>query len=516
MSPRRGWCRVRPWRQWTLRSRLMLVTGAMAAVALVVANAAGLLLLREYLTGKVDRQLIGLSRPYARGSEVERGNGAQRRLAKRLGPDQALVVFDAQGRQTRSGWTTGASQPTVEPFQVLRERARAKTPYTLPSADGEGYWRLLAVPRGDTGGIVLVGVALDEVEQTAERLLVIDVVVTGTVLVCLGLLGRTVVRLGLRPLTRMSQTAASITQGDLTRRVADADPHTEAGQLGAALNTMLTRIEAEIAARRESERRLRRFVADASHELRTPLTSIRGFAELYRRGGAPPGPVLDDTMNRIEQEATRLAALAEEMLMLARLDQRRPLQRAPVDLLQVAADTVRDAHVRVPGRAVRLTGLTDDAPTIEPVTVDGDEHGLRQVAANLVANALQHTPATASVTVRVGRGRPAADPQASAPPGRRLGGACAVLEVTDGGRGVPAAHAARVFERFYRGDASRGRGHGGGTGLGLSIVGAIVGAHGGRVDLHPAAEGGARFRVLLPAAPADLPPPHADAPAAVT
>ncbi|GGJ96955.1 two-component sensor histidine kinase [Pilimelia anulata] len=505
--PGRGF--LRPWRQWTLRSRLILVTSVMAALALVVADTAGLVLLRSYLTAKIDRQLIGLSRPYARGADPESGvvtGGGHRRMAKRLGPDQALIVFGPDGRrETRHGWITGASQPRVESFETLLARARTKTPYTVPATDGQTEWRLLAVPVGNTGGLVLVGVALDEVKQTSERLLFIDIGVTVTVLLLLGLVGGAVIRLGLRPLTRMGETAAEITRGDLARRVDDDDPHTEAGQLGAALNSMLTRIEAEIAARRASEERLRRFVADASHELRTPLTSIRGFAELYRRGGAPPGPVLDDTMSRIEQEATRMAALAEEMLLLARLDQRRALQRAPVDLLQVAADTVRDAHARSPGRSVKLAALTDDAATIEPVTIPGDEPGLRQVAANLVANALQHTADSVPVTVRVGRqsrGWPGPAPQASAPGAVALAGPCAVLEVTDTGAGVADAHAERLFERFYRADSSRARGiKGGGTGLGLAIVAAIVNAHGGRVELHRPEDGGATFRVLLPTSP---------------
>ncbi|GGK19782.1 hypothetical protein GCM10010124_10470 [Pilimelia terevasa] len=500
--PRRRW--PRPWRQWTLRSRLVLVAAAMAALALVVADTAGLVLLRSYLTAKIDRQLIGLGRPYTRGADLDTGttaNGGHRRVAKRLGPDQALIVFGPDGnRQNRHGWITGASQPRLEPFEALLARARTRQPYTVPATDGQTEWRLLAVPVGNTGGLVLVGVALDEVEQTSERLLFIDIGVTVTVLLVLGLLGRTVVRLGLLPLTRMGETAAAITHGGLSRRL-DDDPHTETGQLGVALNTMLARIESEVAARRASEERLRRFVADASHELRTPLTSIRGFAELYRRGGAPPGPVLDDTMSRIEQEATRMAVLAEEMLLLARLDQRRALQRRPVDLLQVAADTIRDAHARVPERTVRLAALHDDATGLEPVTIAGDEPGLRQVAANLVANALQHTAAPATVTVRIGRQhRPGDHGRAAAVGADRVTGPCAVLEVTDTGAGVPDAHADRVFERFYRGDSSRSRtSQAGGTGLGLAIVAAIVTAHGGRVELHRPAAGGATFRVLLPA-----------------
>ena len=309
------------------------------------------------------------------------------------------------------------------------------------------------------------------------------------------------VRLGLRPLTAMERVTDDISAGNLSGRVAGTDPHTEPGRLGVALNLMLSRIEAEVSARTESEQRLRQFVADASHELRTPLTSIRGFAELYRRGGAPPGEQLDETMSRIEGEAGRMAVLVEDLLLLARLDERRLPALRPVDLLEIAADTIRDAHARAPERPVLLAGLRDDTETFEPATVLGDEHGLRQVTTNLVANALRHTPARARVTVRVGRlaRLPAAAPQVrSGPVTVRAGVPLAVLEVSDDGPGVPSAHAARVFERLYRADSSRTRGTGGGSGLGLSIVAAIVHGHGGWVELDSPPGGGATFRVILP------------------
>jgi len=321
------------------------------------------------------------------------------------------------------------------------------------------------------------------------------------VLALLGALAAFVVRLGLRPLTEMERLAADISAGNLSGRVAGTDAHTEPGRLGLALNLMLERIEAEISARTASEQRLRQFVADASHELRTPLTSIRGFAELYRRGGAPPGPQLDETMSRIEGEAGRMGVLVEDLLLLARLDRQRPPALRPVDLLEIAADTIRDAHARVPGRPVRLAGLREDADTFEPATVLGDEHALRQVATNLVANALQHTPPGARVTVRVGRlaGRPGeATVVRSGPVTTAPGVPLAVLEVCDDGPGVPAPHAGRVFERLYRADSSRSRGRGGGSGLGLSIAAAIVHGHGGWLELAATAGGGATFRVVLP------------------
>jgi two-component system OmpR family sensor kinase len=258
---------------------------------------------------------------------------------------------------------------------------------------------------------------------------------------------------------------------------------------------MLGRVEAAVAARTTSEHKLRQFLADVSHELRTPLTSIRGFAELYRRGGAPSGPQLDETMSRIEAEAARMGLLVEDLLQLAALDEGPPLRRAPVDLLEIAADTIRDAHVRNPSRKVELA-------TFEPVTVNGDEHQLRQLAANLIGNALQHTPATARVTVRVtvsstphpGTPRDAANAAVGTLPTTAT---IAVVEVADTGPGIAPEHAEHIFERLYRAEPSRSRVHGG-AGLGLAIAASIVKAHHGRIELCTRPGSGATFRILLP------------------
>ncbi|WP_082772113.1 cell wall metabolism sensor histidine kinase WalK [Actinoplanes sp. TFC3] len=493
---------VRRWGHWTLRSRLVLVVAALAAVALMIANVAGLLLIRGYLGDRIDEQLTGMVRPFTSVNANRPPEASQFPRARfRLGADQVMYVYTAAGTldPPRSS-TADATRPPVQPVAEVQAHALTGEPYTVDAVDGSANWRLLAVTDTASGSVVVIGSSLVEVEQTVERLAVIDVGVTLLVLALLAAGAAFVVRLGLRPLTGMEQLATAISAGNLSGRVADTDAHTEPGRLGNALNLMLSRIEAEVSARTDSEQRLRQFVADASHELRTPLTSIRGFAELYRRGGAPPGPQLDETMSRIEGEAARMSVLVEDMLMLARLDQKRPPVLRPVDLLEIAADTIRDAHARVPDRPVRLAALDDDSDTFEPPTVLGDEHGLRQVATNLVANALQHTIKPATVTVRVGRVDryvPRAEVVSS---GRgAVDVPLAVLEVCDDGPGVPAEHAPRVFERLYRADSSRTRGKGGGSGLGLSIVAAIVDGHGGWVELDPARGSGATFRVLLPA-----------------
>jgi two-component system OmpR family sensor kinase len=364
-------------------------------------------------------------------------------------------------------------------------------PYTVDGT--QGPWRVIVMSK-QGGGYQVVAVSLGYIQSVDGQLLVIDLTVSALVLVLIAFAAATVVRIGLRPLTRMEEAAAAIAAGDLSRRVADADPHTESGRLGMALNGMLIQIESALDVRTASERRMRQFLADASHELRTPLTSIQGFAELYRRGGAPPGPELDEAMGRIEAEVGRMRLLVTDLLLLARMDEERPLRRHPVDLLEVTAEAVRDAHVRVPTRFVLLDGFGP----LEPVTVPADEQRIRQVVTNLIANALQHTPDDAQVVVRVGR-----EPEGGPPPvvamgpDRLPGQHFAAVEVADTGRGMSADQASRVFERLYRADPSRARANGG-AGLGLAIVAAIVGAHGGRVELWTAPGRGARFRVLLP------------------
>jgi len=508
---------VRRWSHWTLRSRLVLATAVLTAVALLLANTAGLVLLRQSLTDRLDEQLRLMSRPYAGSAPPTLDPDGPRPRpfpGASLQPAQSVLLYAADGTLTQQfSSDPDAALPELDDYPALVERAAVRRPYTVPAVDGDGSWRVLTVPRAD-GGLAVVGVSLRQVDATADTLLMIDAVVVLLILVLLGLVAAATVRLGLRPLTRMERIAAEITGGNLARRVLDADPHTEVGRLGGALNSMLDRIGAEVAARAASEQRLRQFVADASHELRTPLTSIRGFAELYRRGGATPGPELDEAMRRIEAEAARMGLLVEDLLLLARLDQRRQPVRRPVDLLAVAADTIRDASARAPDRRVRMApagpagsaapDLQPVAPDLQPVSVPGDEPALRQVAANLVANALQHTPPTAEITVRVGylpagaagalSDRPLAAVGRDLPADAPL----AVIEVTDTGPGVPAAHAGRVFERLYRVDPSRTRARGGGSGLGLAIVAAIVDGHAGRIELYDRPGGGAVFRVLLP------------------
>jgi two-component system OmpR family sensor kinase len=324
-------------------------------------------------------------------------------------------------------------------------------------------------------GALIVAVPMSDVVQTLHRLLLIELVATGAVLAGVAGLALVVVRAGLRPLEDIGTTAGAIAAGDLSQRVERAEPRTEVGRLGLSLNAMLAQIQTAFEARQASEERLRRFVGDASHELRTPLTSIRGYAEMFRRGAAERPADLAVAMRRIEEESARMGVLVDDLLLLARLDQGRPLERRPVDLAVVAADAVLDARAVEPDRSIALEGSG-------PAVVLGDELRLRQVAANLLANARQHTPPTAPVRVRI-----------------RQDNGSAVLEVADEGPGLFPDEAGKVFERFYRADPSRNRNLGG-TGLGLSIVAAVAEAHGGRARVESTPGHGARFWVELPLA----------------
>jgi two-component system OmpR family sensor kinase len=309
-------------------------------------------------------------------------------------------------------------------------------------------------PLGESGQILVVAAPLDEVDETLHQLLVVELVVAGAVLLATLLLGLWLVRVGLRPLGRIEVTAAAIAGGDLSQRVENDDPKTEVGRLGGALNTMLGQIEEAFDERTASEQRLRRFVADASHELRTPLAAVRAYAELFDRGARERPDDLERAMTGIQRESRRMGLLVDDLLLLARLDQGRPLERKAVDLVGVASDAVEAARMLDPDRLIDLV-----APAA--VEVEGDRERLRQILDNLLANVRAHTPAGTPATVRVVR----EDDRA-------------VIEVVDAGPGLSDEQLQHAFERFYRGDESRSRDVGG-AGLGLAIAAAIAESHGG-------------------------------------
>ena len=473
----------------TLRGRLIAALLVFSTVGLLLFGGASGLLLRHYLLSRVDQQLLHFS--VHRVFETPPRVPSDYRITV-LRPDGTTDLQIGQ----QPGQPGGPRLPAWEP-------SRLDSPFTVPDLAGGSAWQVRGVQLPDRR-IVAIALPLASVQATLGRLLIIEGVVGGIVLALIGVVATVVVALGLRPLTRIERTAEAIAGGDLQRRVPDSDVRTETGRLGAALNVMLGRLAAAIQDRERSEQRLRQFVADASHELRTPLTSIRGFAELYRRGGARTPAEIELLTGRIEAEATRMGVLVEDLLLLARLDQERALDITDVDLLVLAADAVHDAHAREPGRPVTL------APGSDAVHVLGDEHKLRQVVSNLVSNALAHTPAGTPVqlTVRPHDGHTSGPPPvAQAGQLDELPPPLAVLEVHDEGPGIPVEAATQVFDRFYSGlpdgrpgaDQHHTRNRRG-SGLGLAITAAILEAHNGRIELHTAARHGTTFRVLLPLA----------------
>ncbi|MEP7026738.1 MAG: HAMP domain-containing sensor histidine kinase, partial [Actinomycetota bacterium] len=514
-APARLWTAARrlPGRM-PLRVKLTSALLALVAIALAVISIAGISKIRSHLLENADHQLRTLA-----GKSGQVKNAMADYLLDPHTFYQAGVALDwiptghsvqqvvVPVTNTVHGFGPGTPNHIVPGPQVPDSArwlaAHANQTVTVAAQSGDGRWRVLVIPASAAGpdvavsGTVVVAVDVSDVYGTIGQLVGIDLLVSAVSLIGLALLGLALVRRSLRPLTEIERTAEVIAAGDLSRRVPDRDPRTEVGRLGRSLNTMLSQVEMAFRARaesesaaRQSEVRMRRFVSDASHELRTPLTAIRGFAEYYRqRGGLEnvraagsqvetgqagndqagngqagsglmPREELDRIMQRVEQEAARMGVLVEDLLLLARLDQQRPLENRPVDLLTMAADAVHDARVMAPGRDIQLALDSGVAPIVL-----GDDVRLRQVIGNLMSNALIHTPDGTPVEVRVSPGS----------------GGTVQLEVADQGPGLTPEQAERVFERFYRADQARTR-QTGGAGLGLAIVAALVTAHGGTVQ----------------------------------
>jgi two-component system OmpR family sensor kinase len=475
----------------TLRARLTLTLVALVVIGLVVSDIATYTALRSFLVRRVDQQLSSASFPVAHlllSPDFSSGEvRADPEGSAFLPAGTWAALYDASGTEVRHVTLTygGAdlTPPAITP-QIAGSDDTTATPFTVAAQDGSGAgYRAIAVRLND-GSVVVVAVPLRDVAETLRRLTIVAGLVTLGVLAAMGMLSWVTVRRELRPLRRIEETAGAIAAGDLSRRVEQTDPGTEVGRLGTALNVMLGRIEHSMEEQRASEEALRRFLADASHELRTPLTSIRGYAELFRRGAEDNPGDTAVAMRRIEQESERMGSLVDDLLFLARSGQGRPIAQDAVDLARVAADAVQDARAVDPGREITL-----DAP--DGLVVVGDEDRLHQVVANLLSNALAHTPPGTPVAVRV-----------------RATDGGAELEVSDHGLGLNGEQAAHVFEPFFRADPSRGRvrspeanGNGRGTGLGLSIVAAIAEAHGGGATVTSAPGEGATFTIRLPLEP---------------
>jgi len=456
--------------RFSLRARLLLGVIVLAAAGLAAADVATYTSLQSFLLDRTDRSLQGANPDFDRHGHCDGPGGGP----SRGGSGDFVQLRSDPGTISCTDGGFSTSSPRLP--AVLEAPADGARYVTVPSEDGASRYRVRVSLEPQSGQTLVVASSLADVDATLRRLLVIELLVTGAVLFGLAALGLWVVKLALRPLEAIGATAEAIAAGDLTRRVARAEPRTEVGRLGLALNGMLAQIENGFRAKETSERRLRRFVADASHELRTPLAAVRAYAELFSRGAAGKPDDLERSMTGIRRESERMSMLVEDLLLLARLDEGRPLERSATRLDAVVGEAVDAARALDPERPIRLQ--------LEPGLVDGDHDRLRQAVDNLLANVRAHTSPRTPVEVRLAQ----AD-------------ARAVLEVADEGPGLADEDAEHVFERFYRADRSRARASGG-VGLGLSIVAAIVEAHGGRIGVNTRRGSGTTFRIELPLASA--------------
>jgi signal transduction histidine kinase len=464
----------------SLRTRVMAAAALLVVLTSLVTAVLGTTLLRSYLLSRSDAQLRDFATVASRIVQRQRlqpgGTGRPQTL-----PTQFLVEeVSADGKLSTAGGPLGA---TDGPRLSAAQLARTGTPFTAPAAGtSEGSWRVLVQPL--TGGAHLViASSLGDLDSTVTRLEIADALAGGAAIVLLVGIGLPLVRASLAPLKRIESTAAGIASGDLSRRIAHPAGNTEVGRLAEALDVMLATIEDAYLARadgearaRGSQERMRRFIADASHELRTPLTSVRGLAEYGLQQGEAGNPdEMLRLMGLIAREAGRMGRLVEDLLLLARFDSGRPLNRRPVDLASIAAEAVQQAGIVTPGRPITLAA-------VEPVIVNADAERLRQIIDNLLSNAIQHTQPGAQVTVTVvsepGIGR---------------------LTVADRGPGMTPEQASRVFERFYRTDGARTRATGG-AGLGLAIAASLAAAHSGDLTVDTQPGRGAAFHLRLPQA----------------
>ncbi|GIM92524.1 sensor histidine kinase [Paractinoplanes toevensis] len=493
-------------RRVSLRTKLVASVLVLVFAALTLISLASTYALHSYLISRMDEQL----RSFA-DTSVETAATNNRALTHYwvvVPPDYLASVKSVTGVGDvyAGGNLTAADLPKI--LSGLDQiSAHAGTPYTARSTNGKYMWRMLVI-RLSNDSVLHIGQRMTGIDDAIARLVRADVLVGVGVLIALAAVGAALVRQSLIPLLQIERTAAAIGAGDLTQRVPDpeengGEPTTELGRLSRALNAMLAQIEAAFIARAQSETaareaaeaarlsesralaseaKMRQFVADASHELRTPLTTIRGFAELYRQGAVADPADVARLVRRIEDEASRMGLLVEDLLLLARLDRERPLTLAPVELPVLGLDAVQAAEAIAPERRIELE--VRDEP--EQLVAYGDDARLRQVIGNLMTNALVHTPPDTSITLRI-----------YAESGNR-----AVVEISDTGPGLSDEQKAHVFERFYRADEARTRHterEASGTGLGLAIVAAIVRAHHGTVEVISEKGSGATFKVTLPA-----------------
>jgi two-component system OmpR family sensor kinase len=487
----------------TLRAKLLTTVLTLVLLALIVSDIASATALRTYLLNELDNDLVdgraaatrrieispstpttsttSTTNPLSSTSSTTSTTVLPHHSIPRDNDQQLLNDFFVEVRNTNGSVddqlvpaVINSNDPLPDLPQVTVEKYLDKGPFTVSAVgDRTFHYRAVAMTASDNR-IIIVAVSMSNLYNAMHRLMLVETIVTLTVLVGLGLAGWLIVRTELRPLDAMAKTAGAIAAGDLSQRVESANPRTEVGRLSNALNTMLTQIETSFAQQQASEERLRRFAADASHELRTPLTAIRGYAELFRQGAITDEEHLRRVLHRIEKEATRMGLIVEDLLLLARMDQNRPFEREELDFVTIINEVVHDARVVNDEHPIHTTFSTNS------IILHGDAARLHQVIANLIGNAISHTPNGTEISVNT-----------------QIIDGMAEVQIKDNGPGMEPEQAERVFERFYRVDAGRSRDMGG-TGLGLSIVKSIVEKHNGTVHVESAIGEGATFIVRLP------------------
>jgi two-component system OmpR family sensor kinase len=483
-----------PFSQWSLRNRLVLGVVILSTLGFSASGVIAQKQIESFLIHQIDDQLVSVAsgsiprvnlagivdddfqeRGGRQGRDDDDDEAPQTPL-NRVPTNTSLTLLDRNGAVVAG---IGGDLNTVSVRDYIagyspKEVAEFEgEPFTL-NADGENF-RVLALPLPSNLGSVAIAQSLKDVDRTLSRLQWLFFLIGFVIVGLIALASRTMIKVGLKPLSEVENTAEKIAAGDLSARLPDTKPTTEVGRLTTALNVMLTRIEESFTMRKTSEDKLRRFVADASHELRTPLTAIRGFAELYRQGAVTGEEDTKQLISRIEGESIRMGSLVEDLLLLARLDQAREMHHLPVDIAQVTKDAVASAQVAGPEHPISLTGDVGELYTL------GDQHRIHQVVANLLANARAHTPIGTPITVSI----------AQDSDGVRIA-------VADAGPGLSYEDQKRIFERFYRADSSRVRIDGEGSGLGLSIVDAVMKAHGGNVSVTSELGKGATFTLFFP------------------
>ncbi|KOU56493.1 histidine kinase [Streptomyces sp. MMG1533] len=493
---------------------MVLGTTVLATSAVLLCQAAGLTVLRSWLTGQVDERLADFRPPSRFYEDAAKGEDLPERPGHGdvLPSDFRVYFYDGSGRLLSGSLGGGRDDGPRLPRVVAALGLTDGRPATVPDGTGDGDWRVMA-DAGPDGMRAVVALPLDTVEGATSKLLWFSLTMGAVVAAGVVLFGNVVVRLGLRTLTRVELTARRIADGELELRVPDSDADTEVGHLGRALNTMLDRLRTALHRTEASEQQLRHFLADAGHELRTPLTSLQGFAELLL--GDPHMSVhrREEAHQLIARNADRMSRLVDDLFLLAKLGDSPAMRWEPVDLLSLAADSITTSAVHHPGRSIVLDPLTGAAGAreqadLEVVDTLGDAHQLAQVTTNLLTNACVHTPPGTRIQVRVGTlrtgphsGGTDRPDRTSAnrplPPGIRV---CAI-EVADDGPGLEAADARRVFDRFYRAGPTGGADAEPGFGLGLAISSAIAEAHGGRLEIETRPGEGCTFRLLLPHGP---------------